>query len=63
MTYHAQAGASATDVKVGTSVELTVSRPNLRADASGAPIASQQTTNGGAAGFQLSAADILVLSK
>ncbi len=64
VTYHAQAGASATDVKVGTSVELSVSRPNFRgADASGAPIASQQTTSGGAAGLQLSATDILVLSK
>jgi hypothetical protein len=64
VTYHAQAGASASDVKVGSNVELTVSRPSFRgADASGAPIASQQTTNGGAAGFGLSATDILVLSK
>jgi hypothetical protein len=62
VTYHAQAGAAATDVKVGSSVQLTVTRPNFRPDASGAPIASQQTTNGGA-GFQLSATDILVLSK
>jgi hypothetical protein len=63
VTYHAQAGAAATDVKVGSSVQLTVSRPTFRgADASGAPIASQQTTTGGA-GLQLSATDILVLSK
>jgi hypothetical protein len=63
VTYHAQAGASATDVKVGSSVELTVSRPNFRgAEASGAPAASQQTTPGGA-GFQLSATDILVMTK
>ena len=64
VTYHAQAGAAATDVKVGSNVELTVGRSGFRgADASGAPIASQQTTNGGAAGLQLSATDILVLSK
>ena len=63
VTYHAQAGATATDVKVGSSVELSVSRPNFRGpDASGAPIASQQTTNGGT-GLQLSATDILLLSK
>jgi hypothetical protein len=63
VTYHAQAGATATDVKVGSSVQLSVSRPNFRGpDASGAPIASQQNTNGGA-GLQLSATDILVLSK
>lgn len=62
VTYHAQAGATATDVTVGSSVELTVGRPNFRPDASGAPIASQQTTNGGA-GLQLSATDILILAK
>ena len=63
VTYHAQAGATATDVKVGSSVELSVSRPGFRGpDASGAPIASQQNTNGGT-GLQLSATDILLLSK
>lgn len=63
VTYHAQAGATATDVKVGSSVELTVSRPSFRGpDGSGAPAASQPTT-GGAGGFGLSATDILVLSK
>jgi len=61
VTYHAQASAASTDVAIGTNVELTVTRPTGRADASGAPGASPAV--GGNGGFNLSASDILVMGK
>ena len=54
VTYHAQASAAATDVSVGSSVEITV-KAGGRPDASGAP--------GGNGGFTMSATDILVMGK
>ena len=59
VTYHAQTGASSSDVTVGSNVQLTVTRPNgFRggAEASGAPAPS-------AGAFQLSATDVTVLGK
>ena len=63
VTYHAQAGATATDVSVGSSVELTV-KAGGRPDASGAPGGNPAPGgNGGPGGFTMSATDILVLGK
>ncbi len=60
-TYHAQTGATATDVTVGSNVEVTVTRPNARPDASGGTGGQQPGASAG--GFQMTVTDITVLAK
>jgi hypothetical protein len=67
-TYHAQAPASSSDVIVGSSVQISASRPT-RAEASNQPAPSGSPTTGGGNGggglgaFGMSVTDITVLSK
>lgn len=60
VTYHAQASAAPTDVTVGSQVQVSVNRGNLRPDASGQPAASGQP---GAGASALTVTDITVLGK
>ena len=62
VTYHTQAAATSTDVAVGSKVQVTVTRPNFRPDASGQPGASGQPAIG-QGGISLTATDITVLAK
>jgi hypothetical protein len=57
VTYHAETTAAATDVAIGTKVQLSVSTPNVRPGASGAPGGNP------AAGANFTATDILVMGK
>lgn len=59
-TYHSQAAATSSDVAVGSSVAVSVSRPNRGAEASGQPAPSGQP---GAGAFGFDVTDITVLSK
>jgi hypothetical protein len=59
-TYHGQTAASATDVTVGSQVQVTINRAGFRGgapDASGAPAASP------GAGLTISATDITIVGK
>jgi len=63
VTYHAQASAAPTDVTVGSQVQVSVSRPNVRPDASGQPAPSGGPATGNGGGFQMTVTDITVLAK
>jgi len=60
-TYHAQTGATATDVTVGSNVAVTMTSPNARPDASGGTGGQRPAASPG--GFQMSVTDITVLAK
>ena len=62
-TYHAQAPATSSDVTVGSRVQLSVSRPNGRAESSGQPGASGQPGTVAPGGFGFTVTDITVVGK
>ena len=62
-TYHAQAPATSSDVTVGSQVQLSVSRPNGRAEGSGQPEASGQPGTVAPGGFGFTVTDITVVGK
>jgi hypothetical protein len=62
-TYHAQAPATSSDVAVGSQVQVSVSRPNGRAEGSAQPGASGQPGQGGQGALGFTVTDITVVGK